>query len=230
MIADASTPLCQNAAMADTHPLLKSLRSPRNLKLLGAAFGIGLLLFLMLWADQRNDTDFFKASAPEAGTNDGQLLPAPLPADVAGDESNASGLRLPPGGGRDAVTRPPVADSPRIIEPVAPPPPPDYAQREPAPPVMATGPTSAAVPISRPPPVYPREALRRGVGGIVRVEVSVAADGSVERLDMAESSGNRFLDRAAMEAVRRWRFSPAMRNGQPVSATVVVPIEFNPGR
>ena len=37
------------------------------------------------------------------------------------------------------------------------------------------------------------------------------------------------LDRAAMEAVRRWTFRPATRNGQPVTATVIVPLEFNPG-
>ena len=84
------------------------------------------------------------------------------------------------------------------------------------------------VPLSRPPPVYPREALRRGVGGTVRVKATVAPDGSVERMEVAETSGNRFLDRAAMEAVRRWRFTPAMRNGQPMSAAVVIPIDFTP--
>ena len=51
----------------------------------------------------------------------------------------------------------------------------------------------------------------------------------MERLDLAQSSGNRDLDRAALEAVRRWRFQPAQRNGQPVSATVIIPLEFNPG-
>ena len=66
------------------------------------------------------------------------------------------------------------------------------------------------------------------IGGIVRVRVTVAADGSVDRLELAEGSGNRYLDRAAMEAVRRWRFQPATRNGQPISADVVVPISFNP--
>jgi len=61
------------------------------------------------------------------------------------------------------------------------------------------------------------------------VQSTVAADGSVERLDLAQSSGNRDIDRAALEAVRRWRFQPAQRNGQPVSATVIIPLEFNPG-
>jgi protein TonB len=63
----------------------------------------------------------------------------------------------------------------------------------------------------------------------VRVRVTVATDGSVDRMELAESSGNRHLDRAAMEAVRRWRFQPAVRGGQAVAADVVVPIVFNPG-
>ena len=70
--------------------------------------------------------------------------------------------------------------------------------------------------------------MRRGIGGTVRVQATVAPNGSVERMDVAQSSGDRFLDRAAMEAVRRWRFTPAMRDGEPVSATVVIPVDFSP--
>ena len=211
--------------MADSHPLLKSLLSPRNLKLLGIAFGVGLLLFVFLWMDQRNDTDFFKASKPGAHTSEDSGLPTPLPADVASDDQNASGLRLPAPGSRPY----PQADElPRIIEPATPASPPTRPSDTASAP--DSGNSSAPVPINRRAPTYPREALRRGVGGTVRVQVSVSADGSVDRMEVAESSGDRFLDRAAMEAVRRWRFTPAMRNGQPVAATIVVPLEFNPGR
>jgi protein TonB len=84
------------------------------------------------------------------------------------------------------------------------------------------------IPVSRPAPRYPPEALRRSIGGTVRVRAVVAPDGSVERMEVAESSGNRFLDRAAMEAVRRWTFKPAVRGGQAVSAEVILPLEFNP--
>lgn len=212
--------------MSDTHPLLRSLLSPRNLKLLAAAFGAGLLLFLFLWLDQRNDTDFFKASGTGTTSGEDAGLPVPLPADVASDDQNASGLGLPPQGQRPGI---PAGDQPRIIEPVSP-----VASSLPASatpsrtsPAIA-GNNTSPVPISRPPPVYPREAMRRGIGGSVRVQVTVAPDGSVERMDVAQSSGNRYLDRAAMDAVRRWRFNPAMRNGQPVSETVVIPVEFSP--
>ncbi|MFN7183476.1 MAG: TonB family protein, partial [Thermomonas haemolytica] len=85
-------------------------------------------------------------------------------------------------------------------------------------------------PLSTPPPRYPPEALRMGIGGTVKVRVTVTPDGRVDRLELAETSGNRYLDRAALETVRRWTFRPAMRNGQPVQAEVVVPIQFDPNR
>ena len=199
---------------------------PRSvLKWLAIAFAVGLALFLLLWLDQRNDTDFFKGGPTGQAEGEPSLLPAPLPPDVAGSDDNASGLRLP--GSDDASDpQPRVVEQPRIIEdpapPAAPPPPP-------APPI-ARGPDRAPMAISRPAPRYPIEAMRRNIGGVVQVRVTVAPDGTVERLDLARGSGNRYLDRAAMEAVRRWRFQPAIRNGQPVSADVLVPVEFTPGR
>jgi protein TonB len=39
--------------------------------------------------------------------------------------------------------------------------------------------------------------------------------------------GSRSLDRAASDAVRRWRFRPAVREGQAVAGTIQVPITFN---
>ena len=207
-------------------PLLESLRTPRNIKRLAIAFGIGLLLFLFLWLDQRNDTDFFKASGAGTSSGESEALPAPLPADVASDDQNASGLTLPPANQRPGT---PASQLPRIIEPAAPAAPSMAPIAAPSPDLPATsGNTSNPAAISQPAPTYPREALRRGVGGTVRVQVTVSPDGSVERMEVAESSGDRTLDRAAMEAVRRWRFKPAMRNGQPVSATVVIPLDFTP--
>lgn len=211
--------------MVDPAAPRKPLLPPRLVKPLAIAFGVGLLLFLLLWLEQRNDTDFFRAGDPETAGGTTDALPAPLPADVASEDGNASGLRLP-----DAVQRAPEAppDQARIINEPPPPPPQPVAPTAPAAPVASRG-NDIPVPISQPAPRYPQEALRRDAGGTVRVRVTVATDGSVDRLEVAESSGNRYLDRAAMEAVRRWRFQPAVRDGQPVVADVVVPIVFNPG-
>ncbi len=202
------------------------LLSPRMLKMLGIAFAIGLAFFLMLWVDQRNDTDFFKAG-PGVASSEGEQLPAPLPADIAGEDGNASGLRMPAPDSRPSGTS--QSELPRIVEAPAPMPvpAPDFP---PAPAAPALPEVDQPIAVIRPPPRYPQEALRRNVGGTVRVQVQVAADGSVDRLELASSSGDRYLDRAALEAVRRWRFQPAVRNGQPVAASVIVPLEFNPGR
>lgn len=208
--------------MPDPTPRRSPLLPPHIAKPLAIAFGIGLLLFLLLWLDQRNDSDFFTAGGPAtAAAGDPEALPAPVPADVASEDGNASGLRMPREGTRPGT---PASELPRIIEP---PPPPLAAPAPAGPPVEAD--SVAPVPISRPAPRYPAEALRRNIGGSVRVIATVAADGSVERMELAQGSGNRDLDRAAMEAVRRWRFRPAVRNGQPVSESVIIPLEFNPG-
>jgi protein TonB len=78
-----------------------------------------------------------------------------------------------------------------------------------------------------PPPTYPAAARRRQQQGTVTVRVLVGADGSVERAEVAESSGFEALDDAALETVRsRWRFVPARREGLAVESWVLVPIRF----
>lgn len=79
-----------------------------------------------------------------------------------------------------------------------------------------------------PEPEYPTQSLRKGEGGTVLLRVNVGADGRPGEIDFARRSGSRELDRAAQEAVGRWRFTPAMRDGKAVAAVVEVPIEFKP--
>lgn len=202
-----------------------SLLSPKALKLAAIAFGAGLLLFLLVWLNTRHSYDFYKADGSQAVPGQTDALPAPLPPDVAGD-GNASGLRVVGKGSVTDEAAVPTEGQPRIIEAPARPatPPPATAAQTTA----TAADRSMPEPLSTPAPRYPPEALRMRAGGTVRVRVTVAADGGVDRLDLAEGSGNRHLDRAALEAVRRWRFQPATRGGQPVAAEVVVPIEFNP--
>ena len=49
--------------------------------------------------------------------------------------------------------------------------------------------------------------------------------GNVLNVAVEKSSRNRDLDRAAMDAARKWRFNPAVKNGQPVRQ-VRVPVDF----
>ncbi|HEY5672260.1 MAG TPA: energy transducer TonB [Malonomonas sp.] len=77
-----------------------------------------------------------------------------------------------------------------------------------------------------PRPVYPEVSRRRGQQGTVLLEVAVLDDGSVEKAIVTQSSGFRLLDRAALTAVRRWRFHPATSAGLVVASRVVVPVDF----
>ena len=81
-------------------------------------------------------------------------------------------------------------------------------------------------PVETRPPVYPPRCLRRGIEGTVRVKVLVGEDGRPQEVTIGKSSGESALDEAAMEAVRGWRFEPARRNGVPVRAWAIIPIEF----
>ena len=58
------------------------------------------------------------------------------------------------------------------------------------------------------------------------IRAMVTAMGNVNSTEMIESSGHGILDRAAIRAVRRWRFVPATRDGKPVVGTIDVPISF----
>lgn len=80
---------------------------------------------------------------------------------------------------------------------------------------------------SAPAPTYPRREMMAGRQGTVILRVLVDVDGSPLQVDVHTSSGNRNLDRAAREHVlTSWKFRPAMRNGQPVQAIGMVPIDF----
>jgi periplasmic protein TonB len=78
-----------------------------------------------------------------------------------------------------------------------------------------------------PRPSYPPEARAGGREGKVRVKVLIAENGTPGETQLAESSGSASLDEAALTALQRWRFQPALRNGQPVQAWVTVPVIFS---
>lgn len=78
-----------------------------------------------------------------------------------------------------------------------------------------------------PPPPYPAQAIRDGIGGVVELEILVDIDGRPLEARVVRSSGHRLLDQSARRTVlTRWKFQPAMRDGQPVQALGRVPIEF----
>lgn len=77
-------------------------------------------------------------------------------------------------------------------------------------------------------PIYPAKEARDGIGGEVVLRVSVDAQGMVSDVQVERSSGNSNLDRSAMATARRWRYLPAVQDGHPVDAGLLVPITFTP--
>lgn len=74
--------------------------------------------------------------------------------------------------------------------------------------------------------VYPVMANVYGVEGKLIVRVQVLADGTPGQMLLKQSSGNGILDRDAKEQLARWRFNPARKNGQAVTAWVDVPVTY----
>lgn len=114
---------------------------------------------------------------------------------------------------------PPRAPAPASVLPAPAPaalpamPVPGTASREaPASPPPAPAPGSGAAPralLSRVPPRFPEAAQRRRLEGEVELLLTIAADGSVEGVDVLRAEPPGVFDREAVLAARRWRYAPA---------------------
>ncbi len=81
--------------------------------------------------------------------------------------------------------------------------------------------------LNNPRPPYPMVARRMGYHGKVVLNVEVLAEGKAGQVLLHTSSGYEILDKAALQTVKSWRFSPARRFGQPVTLWFLVPIKFS---
>ncbi len=71
-------------------------------------------------------------------------------------------------------------------------------------------------------PVYPRDAVLRREQGVVKMQFTVGANGTLVGSAIVKSSGYRELDQAALQALIHCRFKPAYRGGTPVQAAFVM--------
>ncbi|RAS20307.1 outer membrane transport energization protein TonB [Microvirgula sp. AG722] len=81
--------------------------------------------------------------------------------------------------------------------------------------------------LSNPRPSYPPISREMGEQGTVMLRVEVSAEGAPVAVKLHKSSGFGRLDRAALDAVQRWRFVPAKRGSTAVAGSVLVPMKFN---
>ena len=87
--------------------------------------------------------------------------------------------------------------------------------------IITAGPCESG-PVRMPPPPFPPRALREEASGSVRVLVAHDACGQVRHASVYQSSRNRELDRAAVQAARRWRIAPPAESTGPGQAVVTV--------
>ena len=76
------------------------------------------------------------------------------------------------------------------------------------------------------PPRYPASLLRRKVTGRSVVRAMVDENGTVGEVSIKEGSGHSEMDQAAMNAIKRWRYKPAIKDGRKVRGPVVQPFNF----
>ncbi len=76
-----------------------------------------------------------------------------------------------------------------------------------------------------PPARYTAEAASQKIDGVVLLEVTVRTDGSVASPRVVKSLGFG-LDEAAIDAVLKWKYEPAQRDGRPVEVQVIVSYGF----
>ncbi|MGH9502940.1 MAG: TonB family protein [Terriglobales bacterium] len=73
-------------------------------------------------------------------------------------------------------------------------------------------------------PIYPPEARRMRVEGNVVIDATVTVKGEIDDLKLV--SGDVLLSRAAIDAVRQWRYTPFLLNGQPIPKQTRITISF----
>lgn len=81
--------------------------------------------------------------------------------------------------------------------------------------------------IHSPPPKYPEKARKEHRQGTVVIKMAVGADGRPRDISVDRSLGPD-LDKAAIDAVKKWKFAPGTKDGEPVGVWIKAEISFNP--
>jgi periplasmic protein TonB len=81
-----------------------------------------------------------------------------------------------------------------------------------------------AVLIHRVKPDYPDAWKREGIQGTVHLHAIIAKDGSVQEVTVID--GDERLAKSAEKAVKKWRYKPTMRSGEPVDVQTTIAVVF----
>jgi len=92
--------------------------------------------------------------------------------------------------------------------------------------MVGSGGSMELIPLVRIPPLYPRQALRLKKEGFVKVAFTITKEGLVKSPRVLEANPKRIFDRAALTAIRKWKFKPKMVEGKAVEQEGVQVLEF----
>ncbi len=82
------------------------------------------------------------------------------------------------------------------------------------------------IPLVRIPPRYPMRAARRKIEGWVKVEFTITENGTVRDADVVESQPSAIFDRAALRAIRKWKFKPKVIDGEAFEQRAIQVLQF----
>jgi TonB family protein len=147
---------------------------------------------------------------PRIDNSASTLAPAPV---------SAPTIAPPP-----VVQRTPPPAAPAAATPRPAPAAPVVAQQQPTPAPVRQSTVVPARVIRRVAPSYPAIAVQGRIEGVVRVQVIIGKDGKVKKASAL--SGPQLLRRAAVDAVSRWVYSPAIVNGEPAESEQPIDVNF----
>ena len=79
--------------------------------------------------------------------------------------------------------------------------------------------------LARMSPVYPPELKQYNVSGDALIAFIVTTDGTTDQVQVVKATHRGFAD-AAVESIKKWRYTPATKNGKPVNCRMQIPITF----
>jgi protein TonB len=73
-------------------------------------------------------------------------------------------------------------------------------------------------------PVYPEQARQMRLEGKIELQANISQSGSIS--GVKQLSGDPILGRAAMDAVRQWKYKPYYLNGAPIEVQTQITVNF----
>jgi TonB family protein len=75
-------------------------------------------------------------------------------------------------------------------------------------------------------PVFPHEARSQNISGSVNVKILIGISGGVEKIEIVNAEPPGFFEKSAIESIKKWRFEPALNEGQAQASWISQKIKF----